>query len=155
MSEIEIAALAGAITILTGGIALGLGIWAANRVDDNGVETWVPARLERMPISHTLREVKPQPGRHRHPDDEHALSAGYEPRHGWAEVPPSIRQPLELMDPVARARELVRQIGQAAYSPYRRISDKRTRIWLMRHSIAARHGLPVLLGTMHPAGRLP
>ena len=76
-------------------------------------------------------------------------------RHRLADTPPSIRAAMVWMTPAERARELVRQCGQAGWWPWADVTDRRTRIRLRAWAIARRHGLPQLLGTFAAPGRLP
>lgn len=83
----------------------------------------------------------------------------YQPRHGLdpddgAEIPPSMVPALELMTPLERARELVRQLNQARWHPWIKL-PRLERIRFVAATVAARNGVPLLLGQLAPVGRLP
>jgi hypothetical protein len=82
-------------------------------------------------------------------------AGGHVPRHGLDEVPPSIADAIAAMTPGERARELVRQCGQAGWWPWADCLDRRTRIRLRAWAIARRHGREPLLGTFQLRGELP
>lgn len=78
----------------------------------------------------------------------------YQPRHGLDDTPPSIRPALELMTPTERAKELVRQLGQATWHPWRGL-PRMQRIRFVAATVARRHGVPLLLGTFRREVALP
>jgi hypothetical protein len=85
-----------------------------------------------------------------------ATPAGYQPRHGFDEIPPSLVCPLTLMTPAERARELVRQLpGAELWWPWAGQTDRPTRVRLRAWAIAHRHGIRPLLGTFQLQGVLP
>lgn len=98
----------------------------------------------------TMWAAEPRPGRHRKEGEPASQASAYRPRRDLAEVPPSILAGIEALDPIGRARELVRQLGQRAYSPVRsgalRCRDHRLAIEMQAATIARRHGRASWLG---------
>lgn len=91
--------------------------------------------------------------------EEHGEDREYRPRHGLdpddgAEIPPSMVPALELMTPLERARELVRQLHQARWHPWRHL-PRLEAVRYVAATVAARNGVPLLLGQLAPVGRLP
>ena len=83
----------------------------------------------------------------------------YIPRHALdpddgAEIPPSMVPALELMTPLERARELVRQLNQARWHPWRHL-PRLDAVRYVAATVAARNGVPLLLGTFQRTAVLP
>lgn len=143
---LELLAAVSVAVIATVPVAAFGAAWWMLRHEAAAPAPWTAAELARMP--------REQTGRHR-AGGERGHSEAYQPRHGLDEVPPSIREPIEAMSPVERAKELTRQLGNQLYSPWRGLADRRLRIRLQAATIARRHGLPLLLGTFRREVALP
>lgn len=89
------------------------------------------------------------------PPRDAAHDTGHQPEHELAGAPPSLAPALALMDPVTRARELVRQLGQRLWWPWGDVTDQRMRLRLRAHAIAARHGRRTTLGSTRREVALP
>lgn len=86
-------------------------------------------------------------------------TSDYVPRHALhpddgAEIPPSLVPALELMTPLERARELVRQLNQAHWHPWRHL-PRLDAVRFVAATVAARNGVPLLLGTFQRTAVLP
>lgn len=144
MDPLALAALAAAAGILGGLTILVAGLVQAARVDDTNM--WSLADLAGLRPACLVCA-----GRHcagcGTPTAALAATHRHTPRHDLDGTPPSIRAALALMTPAERAHELVRQLGQAAWSPYAGMPT-RLRVRLQAATIARRHGVPLLLGTV-------
>lgn len=152
MDPLALAALAAGAGLLGATAILIVGLRQAARVDDTGV--WQLADLAALagPACPVCQ------GRHcagcEAPARITALPHRHVARHDLAGTPPSIMPALALMTPVERAHELVRQLGQAAWTPYAGL-PARLRVRMQAATIARRHGLPLLLGTFERRSVLP
>jgi hypothetical protein len=151
--------------VLAGAVAVVVLVWLVHR--DPGLPAtagWAPAELTALGVG--LRRVPCPvcPSRHcagcAEPARHMAAPHSHQGAHRLADTPPSIAPVLALMDPASRARELVRQLGQADWWPWLDLPagdkvSRHVRLRLRGWAIAQRHGLPNLLGTFQLQGVLP
>lgn len=119
---------------------------------------------DQLPAWSTADTVQVAPvGAHRavgrHAYEEIGDNPDYQPRHALhpddgAEIPPSMVPALELMTPLERARELVRQLNQAHWHPWRHL-PRLDAVRFVAATVAARNGVPLLLGSFQRTAALP
>lgn len=158
MTTLPVLAAVTMVTLVAGTLVVGA-VALTRRGDDES--PWAPGELASLADGDTA--PRPAVGLHRgygtFAYEELGADQEYQPRHGLdpdegAEIPPSMVPALELMTPLERARELVRQLHQARWHPWVKL-PRLERIRYVAATVAARNGVPLLLGQLAPVGRLP